>query len=59
MQATFASTAGERIYGLGEHITNKVQQLPYSKVFSDSLYYGKSHGADVSIPYYSSSLGYG
>jgi alpha-D-xyloside xylohydrolase len=57
--ATFASTKDERIYGLGEHVTGKVMQLPYEKVFSDSLFYGKSRGADVSIPFFSSSLGYG
>lgn len=61
VQATvaFQGTAGEMVYGLGEHKTRKVQQAPYSKTFAESLYYGESQGGDVSIPYYSSSLGYG
>ena len=58
-KVTFQGTAGELVYGLGEHKTHKVQQAPYSKTFADSLYYGMSRGGDVSIPYYSSSLGYG
>ena len=58
-KVTFQGTAGEMVYGLGEHKTRKVQQAPYTKTFADSLYYGMSSGGDVSIPYYSSSLGYG
>eukprot|EP01047_Picozoa_sp_COSAG01_P001445 COSAG01_NODE_33_length_35013_cov_86.824144_8_plen_422_part_00 len=58
-KVTFQGTAGELVYGLGEHKTHKVQQAPYKKTFADSLYYGMSRGGDVSIPYYSSSLGYG
>jgi alpha-glucosidase (family GH31 glycosyl hydrolase) len=54
---TFAGRKGERVYGLGEHSTGKVQQSPYQKVFSDSLYYPVSRGSDVSIPYYSSNVG--
>jgi hypothetical protein len=57
--ASFATNQDERVYGLGEHITGKVMQLPYQKKFSDSLYYGRSHGADVSVPFYTSSVGYG
>jgi len=56
---TFAGHAGEQVYGFGEHKNQKVQQMPYQKKFADSLYYGYSQGGDVSIPYYSSSLGYG
>ena len=56
---SFAGTAGEKIYGLGEHRTGTVNQMPYSKRFADSQDYGQSHGADVSIPWYASSLGYG
>lgn len=33
--------------------------MPYTKRFADSQDYGQSHGSDVSIPWYSSSLGYG
>ena len=54
----FAGTAGERVYGLGEHKTGTVQHMPYNKSFADSLYYQKSHGGDVSVPMYLSSKGY-
>jgi len=43
------------IYGLGEHKTGTVLRMPFSKVFADSLFYGRSQGADVSIPFYTSS----
>jgi alpha-D-xyloside xylohydrolase len=56
---TFAGTVGEKVYGLGEHRTGSVNMMPYSKRFADSQDYGKSHGSDVSIPWYASSLGYG
>jgi len=56
---SFAGTAGEKVYGLGEHRTGTVQQMPYHKRFADSQDYGQSHGSDVSIPWYASSLGYG
>jgi alpha-D-xyloside xylohydrolase len=56
---SFAGTAGEKVYGLGEHRTGTVQQMPYAKRFADSQDYGVSHGGDVSIPWYASSLGYG
>lgn len=60
---TFGGVAkGESIYGLGEHKNNRVEQgsgSGYHKVFADSLYYGKSSGGDVSIPWYMSSKGYG
>jgi alpha-glucosidase (family GH31 glycosyl hydrolase) len=56
---TFAGHAGEKVYGFGEHRTGAVNQMPFQKRFADSEDYGKSRGGDVSIPYYSSSLGYG
>jgi len=56
---TFAGSVGEKIYGLGEHSTPSVNRMPYYKRFADSQDYGKSHGSDVSIPWYASSLGYG
>lgn len=56
---TFAGAPNERIYGLGEHRTGTVQMKPYHKRFADSQDYGQSHGSDVSIPWYASSLGYG
>ena len=49
----------QKIYGLGEHSTGLVNQFPYSKVFADSLYYAKSRGGDVSIPWFASDHGYG
>lgn len=58
-QVSFAGTTGEAIYGLGEHRTGHVNQMPYSQLFQNSEFYPDSHGGDVSIPYYSSSLGYG
>lgn len=58
--ASFAGTAsGERIYGLGEHRTGAVQLAPFARRFADSQDYALSHGADVIIPFYSSSQGYG
>lgn len=80
VQVSFAGTTGEAIYGLGEHRTGKVNQMPYFQLFQNSQFYPDSHGSDgerwraccvrqcsshqvaecsVSIPYYSSSLGYG
>ena len=59
LAASFAGDASEQVYGLGEHADGKVQRMPHRKVFADSLYYGKSHGSDVSVPWYSSSKGYG
>ena len=56
---TFAGTPGEKVYGLGEHRTGKVNQMPFTKRFADSQDYSQSHGGDVSIPWYASSLGYG
>jgi alpha-D-xyloside xylohydrolase len=56
---TFAGTPGEKVYGLGEHRTGVVNQMPFHKRFADSQDYGQSHGSDVSIPWYASSLQYG
>lgn len=42
---TFAGTPGELVYGLGEHRTGTVQQMPFFKLFQDSQYYPISHGA--------------
>ena len=43
----------------GEHRTGKVDQMPFFHDFAKSTVYGLSHGADVMIPWYMSSLGYG
>jgi alpha-D-xyloside xylohydrolase len=56
---SFAGTPGEKVYGLGEHRTGTVNQMPYFQLFQNSQYYPDSHGGDVSIPYYGSSIGYG
>jgi len=56
---SFQGTPNEKIYGLGEHRTGTVQMSPYYKRFADSQDYAQSHGGDVSIPWYMSSLGYG
>lgn len=57
--ASFKSSAGEKIYGLGEHRTGSLGRKPYEKIFVESQLYGKSHGSDASIPWYASSEGYG
>lgn len=44
---------------LGEHRTGTVNQMNYTKIFAQSQLYGYSHGGDVSIPWFCSSLGYG
>jgi alpha-glucosidase (family GH31 glycosyl hydrolase) len=62
VNVTFAghgAAVNERIYGLGEHRTGKVNQMPYEKEVAKSQIYGDSGGADVSIPWFCSSLGYG
>ena len=41
------------------HHKRQGQGSGYQKVFADSLFYGKSQGGDVSIPWYMSSKGYG
>jgi hypothetical protein len=48
---SFAGTANEKVYGLGEHRTGVVNQMPYHKRFADSQDYGQSHGSDVSMPW--------
>eukprot|EP00754_Rhynchopus_humris_P034842 Rhum_TRINITY_DN16441_c0_g1::Rhum_TRINITY_DN16441_c0_g1_i1::g.163192::m.163192/K01811/xylS, yicI; alpha-D-xyloside xylohydrolase len=54
---------GQEVYGLGEHglshIKGGLSLFPYARLFSNSLFYLQSHGSDVSIPWYSSSAGYG
>ena len=55
---TFDGHVDERVYGLGEHKTGTVNQMPYFKLFQTSQWYPVSHGGDVSIPLYTSSIGY-
>ena len=49
----------ERIYGLGEHRTGRVNMMPFFKDFAQSTVYGASKGADSMIPWFMSSRGYG
>ena len=47
---------------MGEHKDNKLERSQnggYKKLFADSIYYGKSQGGDVSIPWFFSAAGYG
>lgn len=55
----FEANAKEQVYGLGEHRTGKLQNKPIWLEFQRSQVYTYSHGADVTIPFYTSSLGYG
>ena len=59
----FIAAGNVSYYGLGEHKDQKVERTggggTYKKVFADSLFYGKSQGGDVSIPFYFTSDGYG
>jgi alpha-D-xyloside xylohydrolase len=55
----FAANQGERFYGLGEHRTGKLQNKPIFINFQHSQIYTYSGGGDISIPFYTSSLGYG
>ncbi len=55
----FAGHPGEKVYGLGEHRNGRVEQMGFTHTFQTSQLYPASHGADVMIPYYGSSLGYG
>jgi len=47
-----AGGATNKLYGLGEHATGQLDMTGYSKLSQDSQYYGKSHGADILIPFY-------
>jgi alpha-D-xyloside xylohydrolase len=55
----FAGTPGELVYGLGEHRTGTVQQMPFFRLFQDVQYYPISHGGESMVSWYSSSRGYG
>ena len=49
-----AGGATNKLYGLGEHGTGQLDMTGYNKLTQDSQYYGKSHGADILIPFYMS-----
>jgi alpha-D-xyloside xylohydrolase len=55
----FASRPNEGIYGLGEHRTGHLQNKPFYHDFQRSQVYSYSIGADISIPFYQSTAGYG
>lgn len=58
--ATFAGHgADERVYGLGEHRSGKVNAMGSSHDFAASQDYAISRGGDVSMPWFFSSVGYG
>jgi hypothetical protein len=46
-----AGGAANRLYGLGEHTTGKLDVTGYAKKLETSQYYGVSHGADSLIPF--------
>ena len=48
-----------KIFGLGEHKTNRTAYDDYSHLFESSQEYGQSFGGDISIPYYVSTAGFG
>eukprot|EP01121_Diplochlamys_sp_Union-15-3_P010816 TRINITY_DN3075_c0_g2_i1.p1 TRINITY_DN3075_c0_g2~~TRINITY_DN3075_c0_g2_i1.p1 ORF type:complete len:673 (-),score=107.54 TRINITY_DN3075_c0_g2_i1:44-2062(-) len=54
----FKANNEESVYGLGEHRTGKLQNKPINIDFQKSQIYSYSFGADISIPFYSSTLGY-
>ncbi|KAL6055995.1 Alpha-xylosidase [Balamuthia mandrillaris] len=56
---SFAANEKEQVYGLGEHRTGRLQNKPIFISFQQSQLYTLSRGADISIPFYQSSLGYG
>eukprot|EP01047_Picozoa_sp_COSAG01_P009333 COSAG01_NODE_381_length_17848_cov_10.220338_21_plen_483_part_00 len=49
---TFASSAGERIYGLGEHRTGRLDNHGLSLNFQDAGVYDHHHAGDIVLPFY-------
>ena len=47
-----ASGGANRLYGLGEHGTGRLDMTGYDKMLQTSQYYSVSHGADILIPFY-------
>lgn len=56
---TFSSSADERIYGLGEKQTGKLNNKGLKFSFYDMINYDVSHGGQNGIPFYFSSKEYG
>ena len=48
-----------KVFGLGEHKTNRTAYDDYSHLFENSQVYGVSSGGDISIPFYISTAGFG
>ena len=51
--------ANGKVFGLGEHKTNRTAYDDYSHLFERSQQYGYSSGGDISIPFYVSTAGFG
>jgi alpha-D-xyloside xylohydrolase len=56
---TFASQPDERIYGLGEHRTGKLDNHGIDLNFMDAGVYDHHQGSDIIMPFYLSSKNYG
>lgn len=54
----FLTTKDQVYYGFGEHRSGVVGIRNFQKNLSDSMFYGKSRGADVLLPTFISSLGF-
>ena len=57
--ATFKSTGSERLYGLGEHRTGRLDNHGISIDFMDAGVYDHHQGSDIVLPFYLSNRGYG
>ena len=58
-QLSFYPNFEERVWGFGQHTTGSVALSSFFRLFEDSQNYSVSHGSDSSIPWFSSSIGYG
>jgi alpha-D-xyloside xylohydrolase len=56
---TFASSPDERLYGLGEHRTGRLDNHGLSLDFEDAGVYDHHHAGDIVLPFYLSSHQYG
>ena len=56
---TFLSSPGERLYGLGEHRTGRLNNHGLSLDFEDAGVYDHHHAGDIVLPFYLSSNSYG
>jgi alpha-D-xyloside xylohydrolase len=56
---SFASSADERLFGLGEHRTGRLDNHGLSLDFMDAGVYDHHHAGDIILPWYLSSKQYG